>query len=88
MLWLVIFPKKSRILESGQKGHLVLSAKIFLQECIIVGTFLAAQWLRFHTLTAEELCSIPGQGTRIPEAKQCDQKKKKRFNVEYVQIYF
>lgn len=46
MLWLVIFPKKSRILESGQKGHLVLSAKIFLQECIIVGTFLAAQWLK------------------------------------------
>ena len=29
MLWLVIFPKKSRILESGQKGYLVLSAKIF-----------------------------------------------------------
>ena len=49
MLWLVIFPKKSRILESGQKGHLVLSAAkvFFLQECIAVGNSLAVQWLDF-----------------------------------------
>ena len=37
MLWLVIFPKKSRILESGQKGHLVLSAaKVFFYKNVLL----------------------------------------------------
>ena len=29
------------------------------------------QWLRRHPLTAKELGSISGQGTKIPPATQC-----------------
>ena len=42
----------------------------------MIGTFLAVQWLRLHTVTAELTGSIPGQGTKIPQAAQCSQKKK------------
>ena len=33
-----------------------------------VGNSLAVQWLGLHALTAEGLGSIPGQGTKIPQA--------------------
>ena len=33
---------------------------------------LTVQWLRLHALTLEGLGSIPGLGTKIPQAKQCD----------------
>ena len=36
------------------------------------------QWLGLCALTAEVLGSIPGQGTKIPQAMQHDQKKKKK----------
>ena len=32
---------------------------------------LAAQWLGLHTFTAEGVGSVPGQGTKIPQAVQC-----------------
>ena len=35
--------------------------------------FLAVQWLGLHTLTAEGPCSIPGWGTKTPQAAQCSQ---------------
>ena len=35
------------------------------------------QWLGLCALTAEVLGSIPGQGTKIPQAMQHDRKKKK-----------
>ena len=34
------------------------------------------QWLELCALTAEVLGSIPGQGTKIPQAMQHSQKKK------------
>ena len=34
------------------------------------------QWLGLHTFTAEDASSIPGQGTKIPQATQCSKKKK------------
>ena len=34
------------------------------------------QWLRLHTSTAGGVNSIPGQGTNIPHATPCGQKKK------------
>ena len=38
---------------------------------------LAVQWLGLSAFTAEDLGSIPGWGTKIPQAVQCGQKKKK-----------
>ena len=42
---------------------------------------LVVQWLGLHAFTAEGPGSIPGWGTRIPQALQHGQikKKKKRF---------
>ena len=36
------------------------------------------QWLRFCTLTAKGLGSIPGQGTKIPQAVWPKTRKKKK----------
>ena len=40
------------------------------------GTTLAIQWLRLGTCNAGSVDLIPSQGTKIPHASQCDQKKK------------
>ena len=40
-------------------------------------TSLAVQWLGLGTLTAEDPGLIPGQGTKILQAVNCSQKKKK-----------
>ena len=32
------------------------------------------QWLRLHASSAENACSIPGQGTKIPQAVWCSHK--------------
>ena len=48
----------------------------------MAGTSLAVQWLRLHTSTAGGTVSIPGQGTKIPHAALCGQKKKKVFQCE------
>ena len=42
------------------------------------GDSLLVQWLRLHTSTAGGPGSIPGQGTKIPQAALCGQKKKKK----------
>ena len=44
---------------------------------------LAVQWLGLHAFTAEGPGSIQGWGTKIPQAMQCGQKKKKRENINY-----
>ena len=41
------------------------------------GNSLAVQWLGLHTLTAKGPGSIPGQGTKTPQAARCSKKKKK-----------
>ena len=40
------------------------------------GTSLAVQWLRPCASIAGDIGSIPGQGTKIPHVKWCDQKIK------------
>ena len=45
---------------------------------------LAVQWLGLHTLTTEDLGSIPGRGTKIPQASLCGQKKKKTKKIKMV----
>ena len=42
------------------------------------GNSLVVQWLGLHTLTAEGPGLTPSQGTKIPQAVQCGQKKKKK----------
>ena len=43
-----------------------------------IGNSLAVQWLGLHVLTAKGLGSVPGQGTRIPQAKWCSPKQNKQ----------
>ena len=39
-----------------------------------MGDSLAIQWLGLHMLTAEDPGSIPGRGTKVPQATQHGQK--------------
>ena len=36
------------------------------------------QWLGVHVSTARGMGSIPGQGSKIPQATQCSQKERKK----------
>ena len=51
----------------------------------IYGNSLAVQWLGLGAFTAMSPGSIPGQGTKIPQASQHSQKKKKKRERE---IYY
>ena len=44
----------------------------------MIGNSLVVQWLGLHAFTAEDLGSIPGWGTKIPQAVQNGQKKKNK----------
>ena len=48
---------------------------------------MAVQWLGLCAFTAEGWGSIPGQGTKIPQAKRYGQKKKKKKKKNYPQGY-
>ena len=56
--------------------------KIFLR------TSLAIQWLRLCASTAGGTGSIPGQGTKISHATQCNQKHIYIYTYIYIYIYF
>ena len=45
-----------------------------------MGTSLAVQWLEVFPFTAEGVGSIPGQGTKIPQAAHAAKKKKKKVS--------
>ena len=45
---------------------------------LALGSSLVVQWLGLHALTAKGPGSIPGQGTKIPRAVRCGQKKEKK----------
>ena len=40
---------------------------------VTFGNSLVVQWLRFYAFIAKSIGSIPGKGTKIPQAKQCSQ---------------
>ena len=40
-------------------------------EILDLGNSLVVQWLGLHIFTASGLGSIPGQGTKIPQAISC-----------------
>ena len=46
------------------------------QKTLIWGTSLAVQCLGLHASSAGDMGSVSGQGTKIPRAAQCNQKKK------------
>ena len=51
------------------------------------GEFSCGQWSGLCTLTTKDTGSTPGWGTKIPQATQCGQKKKKRErNVSLVNL--
>ena len=43
-----------------------------------LGNSLAVQWLGLQPLTAQGLGSIPGWGTKIPQATRCGQKQQQQ----------
>ena len=45
-----------------------------------IGNIMAAQWLELPVLGVEGLDSVPGQGTKILQAKRCSRKKEKKKN--------
>ena len=49
-----------------------------MDEDLTLGYSLAVQWLGLQALTAKGAGSIPGQGTKILQATQPGQKKKKK----------
>ena len=44
-----------------------------------LGNSLAVQWLGFHAFTAENMGSIPGRGTKIPQAAWHSQERKRKL---------
>ena len=52
-----------------------------------VGNSLAAQRLGHHTSTAEGLDSIPGQGTKTPQAKKHGQKGEREKKEKKIKRY-
>ena len=44
-----------------------------------MGNSLVVQWLEIHAFTDECEGSIPRQGTKIPQAMRCSQKKTKNI---------
>ena len=50
-------------------------------------TSLAFQWLRLHAPNAGGPDSIPGRGTKIPQAAQCSQKKKKKKSLQQDSLF-
>ena len=45
-------------------------SKISSQHQLSIGTFLAVQWLRLHTVDVGSVISTPGWGTRVTHAKR------------------
>ena len=50
------------------------------------GNSLVFQWLRLCTYNAEDLVSIPSQGTRIPHASGHDKKKTNNYWFQVIQM--
>ena len=59
-------------------GSEELGILLYLAEVLGLRTSLLVQWLRLHASTAEDVDSIPGQGTKIPICHVVWPKKKKK----------
>ena len=54
--------------------NILNATELFTLKWSILGTSLAVQWLRLHASTAGGMGSIPGGGTKIPQATGHGQK--------------
>ena len=77
-------PTQLKVVNQGQHGRdpcigrerlQLMTSKILIgpQDCSVLGTSLAVQWLRIHVSSARGAGLIPGWGTKIPHAAQCSQ---------------
>ena len=66
-----------RLSSSSSRILLTIIAMNIYQQ--FAGNFLVVQWLGLGTFIAGTQVQFPGRGTKIPQAKQCGQKKKKKF---------
>ena len=65
--------------ENSLDGCIIKKAiKIIMNKKYMWGNSLAVQWLGLCTSMAGGTDSVPGQGTKIPHATPCGQKKKKK----------
>ena len=72
---------KAKFSKEKEKGFLRISkAAFYISRTKALRTSLAVQWLRLCTSNAGGMGSIPGQGTKIPHAAWCSQKKLKIKN--------
>ena len=53
------------------------SLNFIIYKIEIIGNSLVVQWLGLHASTEGGMASIPGRGTKIPQAAGCGQKIKK-----------
>ena len=67
----------STILSDFRKQNLIIKKK----KKKTLGNSLVVQWLRLHTFTAVGLGSIPGRGTKIPQAVLHGQTNKETLNI-------
>ena len=66
-----------------KRNYLLMHEKTWIRNSLVV------QWLGLHALTAEGPGSIPGRGTKIPQAVQHGKKppKKQNKNLDKSQKY-
>ena len=76
-MWDPSSPTRDRALYSIK----ILSIHQNLDLELNLGNSLAVQWLGLGTFTAKVPGSIPGQGTKIPQAKSLGQKRKKKKEI-------
>ena len=56
---------------AGSKVNKKILTSLLAQNNSDLGNFPVSRWLRLGAFTAEGLGSIPGWGTKLPQAKQC-----------------
>ena len=71
LLWGTLLEKE---IEAGLKGKLMVKKKFPPKE-FSEGNSLVFWWLGLVAFTAKGLGSIPGWGTKIPQAMQCSQRE-------------
>ena len=64
-----------------------MCARVIQDLTVVLGNFLAVQWLRLHASTTEGMGSVPGWGTKIPHTAWHGQKKKVLISLSWPILY-
>ena len=78
MLWPVMFVFTLAV-ENNFSGEIIGRSSITVTKGELPWDLLGGPVLELCTLTAEVLGSIPGQGTKIPQAVRCSQKNNNKI---------